>query len=47
MLGNGHGGLYKAAAKKENERLRGEGEDQTYLILDLKECKLLGAFHSN
>ena len=43
MSREGHGGIYKAQQRKkeESERLRGEGEIRSsLLILDLKESKL-------
>ena len=43
MLGKGHGGLYNASTKEEeeSERLRGEREIRSsLLILDLKDGKL-------
>ena len=40
MLRKVHGGLCKAPTKEESERLRGEGDRSSLLILDLKDGKL-------
>lgn len=34
MLGKGHGGLCKVPAKGEKERLRGEGDESSFINFD-------------
>ena len=42
MLRKGHGGLHKAPTKEESERLRGEGDEITFIDLSFERWQVVG-----